>query len=323
MIGTTRETIKAGVHPFDGSAKIGVSQPTHHLSICICTFKRTELLKQLLARLGNQRTEGLFSYSIVVADNDAMQSARAVVDTFCAQSPLSVAYCNEPQQNIALVRNKALAHADGDFAVFIDDDEFPADNWLHNLLKTYFAYRADGVLGPVKPFFEHEPPQWVRKGGFFERPNPATGYKLGWSECRTGNVLLRKNILDGIDIPFRSEFDTAGEDMDFFRRMIDRGHTFVWCSDAIVYELVPAARCSRSFLLRRALLRGSNFPKHPTDRFKNLLKSAIAVPCYTLALPILAIFGQHVFFKYLVKLCDHLSRILAFAGWNVVTERET
>jgi glycosyltransferase involved in cell wall biosynthesis len=273
--------------------------------------------------LVNQRTEGLFSYSVVVADNDDMQSAQPVVAAFSSQSPLSVTYCVEPQQNIALARNRAIEHADGDFVVFIDDDEFPAEDWLYHLFKSYSENDVAGVLGPVKPWFEFDPPSWVRKGGFFGRPNHASGYKLGWGECRTGNVLFRKSILDGVATPFRSEFDTAGEDMDFFRRMIDKGHAFIWCSDAVVYEVVPAARCNRSFLLRRALLRGSNFPKHPTDRFKNLLRSVIAVPSYTLALPILALCGQHVFLKYLVKLCDHASRLLAFLGLSVVTQRET
>jgi succinoglycan biosynthesis protein ExoM len=320
---TARDTTEGAVTAGIQSVDVAAAKPAHHLSVCICTFKRAEFLGRLLASLANQRTEGLFSYSIVVADNDGMQSGRPVVDEFSSRSPLPVTYCVEPQQNIALVRNKALAFADGDFAVFIDDDEFPTDDWLHNLLQTCLAYGVDGVLGPVNPFFDREPPRWVKKGGFFERPNYATGYQLTWAQCRTGNVLFRKNILDGVDTPFRSEFDTAGEDMDFFRRMMNKGCAFIWCNDAVVHEVVPAARCNLSFLLKRALLRGSNFPKHPTGRLRNFLRSAVAVPSYLLALPILAIFGQHVFFKYLVKLCDHVSRILAFAGWSVVKERQT
>ena len=85
--------------------------------------------------------------------------------------------------------------------------------------------------------------------------------------------------------------------------------------------LPPAAR--DSYLLKRALLRGSNFSKHPTHRVRNGAKSLIAVPCYTLALPIFALFGQHVFLQYLIKLLDHASRLLAFVGLKVVTERET
>src|ERR1700683_526178 len=96
---------------------------THHISVCICTFKRADLLRRLLDRLANQKTEGLFTYSAVVSDNDSSESAREVVTAFPATNGLQVTYCNEPQQNIALARNRALQHAESDFAAFIDDDE--------------------------------------------------------------------------------------------------------------------------------------------------------------------------------------------------------
>jgi GT2 family glycosyltransferase len=182
---------------------------------------------------------------------------------------------------------------------------------------------VDGVLGPVKPSFESDPPKWVKKGRFFDRPTFDTGYKMNWDEARTGNVLFKRDILKSVDIPFRSEFATAGEDVDFFRRMMEKGHTFIWCNEAVAYEVVPASRCTRSYLLKRALLRGSNFNKHPTDRFKNAMKSLVAVPCYTLALPFLALFGEHLFLKYLIKLLDHGSRLLAYLGMSLVTQRKT
>jgi len=245
------------------------------------------------------------------------------VTAFSATSHLPVTYCSEPQQNIALARNKAMEHADGDFIAFIDDDEFPAEDWLCNMVRAYQTYGVAGILGPVKPHFESEPPRWLKKGGFFDRPNHPSGYKLTWGEARTGNVLFRKDILNAAEIPFRAKFNTAGEDIDFFRRMMERGHTFVWCNEAVVYEEVPAARCRRSYLLRRALLRGSNFPKHPSHRLANAARSLIAVPCYTAALPILALCGEHVFLKYLIKLLDHVSRLLAYLGLRLVVERQT
>jgi len=294
-----------------------------HISVCVCTFKRAELLRRLLTKLRSQITEGEFTFSVVVADNDAEQSASPLVQEFSRASDLKISYCVEPRQNIALVRNKALQTADGDMIAFIDDDEVPDAKWLLNLFNTCRAYQADGVLGPVKPYFDHDPPAWVVKGGFFERPDYPTGYELRWNECRTGNVLFNRRILALVDVPFRPEFGTAGEDMDFFRRMIENGCRFVWCSGAAAFELVPESRCKRSFLLKRALLRGSNFPKHPSKRLVNFLKSVVAVPAYTLALPVLALIGQHLFVKYLVKICDHASRLLAFAGWAVVKERET
>jgi cellulose synthase/poly-beta-1,6-N-acetylglucosamine synthase-like glycosyltransferase len=245
------------------------------------------------------------------------------VAEFCSTHRLAVTYCVEPQQNIALARNMAVQHASGDFIAFIDDDEFPADDWLCALFKACEAHGVAGILGPVIPYYESEPPQWVKKGGFFDRPAYKTGYKLNWAESRTGNVLFRKDILNGVATPFRPEFDTGGEDVDFFFRMKEKGCAFVWCNEAIVYEEVPSSRCNRSYLLKRALLRGSNFPKHPRERLKNAFKSLIAVPCYALVLPLLAPFGQHVFLTYLIKLLDHASRLLAFLGLKLVTRRQT
>ena len=295
----------------------------HHVSVCICTFKRPALLERLLENLQKQRTDGLFTYSAVVADNDPAQSAQQLVAELASTSAVPLKYCSESQPNIALARNKAVQYAEGDFIAFIDDDEFPTEDWLWNLFKTCMALGVDGILGPVKPSFESEPPKWVKRGKFFDRPTFETGYKVNWDEARTGNVLFKREILNSVDIPFRSEFATAGEDVDFFRRMIEKGHTFIWCNEAVAYEVVPASRCTRSYLLKRALLRGSNFNKHPTDRFKNAAKSVIAVPCYTVALPFLALFGQHLFLRYLIKLLDHGSRLLAYVRLPLVTQRKT
>jgi len=292
-----------------------------HITVCVCAFKRPDLLARLLEALDRQTTEGLFTYSTVVSDNDVDQSAQTVVSGFSSATEMRVTYCVEPQQNIALARNMALKHAKGDFIAFIDDDEVPDEDWLLLLFRACMFFKSDGILGPVEPYFEGEPPGWVTKGRFFQRPNHSTGYKLRWAECNTGNVLFRRYVLDGVEEPFRRQFDTAGEDTDFFRRLAERGCSFVWCSEAAVHELVPPARCQRMFLLKRALLRGSNFPKQGGGRWKNLTRSVIAVPCYTLALPVLFVCAGHLGFKYFVKLCEHASRLLACAGWSVVTER--
>ena len=301
----------------DGSKKL------QEISVCICTLKRGELLRRLLAALERQQTDGLFTYSVVVADNDSARSAEAMVASFRANSRVGVTYCVEPQKNIAMARNKAIENASGDFIAFIDDDEFPVEEWLLNLFKTFETSKADGVLGPVRPHFDSEPPAWVIRGKFFERPEHTTGFQVGWEECRTGNVLFRKSIIDKGAPPFRTHFDTAGEDVDFFRRMIDKGCRFVWCNEAVAYETVPPDRYTRKYLLRRALLRGSNFHKHPAKRLQNILKSVVAVPAYTLALPFLLLFGQHVFLDYLIKLLDHASRLLSFVGISVVKQRHT
>ena len=96
-----------------------------HISVCICTFRRPHFLNGLLQELDLQKTESSFTFSLIVVDNDASESARETVLQFRNMSPLEVRCFVEPEQNIALARNKALANAKGDFIAFIDDDELP------------------------------------------------------------------------------------------------------------------------------------------------------------------------------------------------------
>ncbi len=265
----------------------------------------------MLTALGAQESAGRFTYSIVVADNDDRESARAIVNELAESRAIPTRYCVEPRKNIALARNRAVENAEGDFIAFIDDDEEPCAHWLSELVQAIETYEADGVLGPVVPRFLTPPPEWILRGKFFERPSPATGtWLLRWNQTRTGNVLLRRRIFADRQAWFRAEYGSGGEDADFFCRMIAGGHRFVWCAEAPVYERVPPERCRRTYLLQRALRRGGA----PTVPGKPLLISLIAALLYAVALPVLPLFGQHVFMRYLVKECDHLGRILATAG---------
>jgi succinoglycan biosynthesis protein ExoM len=292
---------------------------TEHIAVCICTYKRPAFLKRLLDELAAQETGGLFTYSIVVADNDQSLSARAVVDDFAVRSGMSIKYCQEPERNIALTRNRALENADGDFVAFIDDDEFPSKRWLLTLFTACHEYGVDGVLGPVKPYFDVQPPRWVVTGGFYDRPSYPTGLVIDPKKGRTGNTLLKKRLFEGDPQPFRPEFLT-GEDQDFFRRMIEKGHVFVWCHEAIAYEVVPPIRWKRTFMLRRALLRGEISLLHPPFGVRAIAKSLVAAPLYTVAMPFALVLGQRWFMTCLVKLCDHLGRLLAFVGIKPIRE---
>ncbi len=279
-----------------------------HITACICTYRRPRLLGLALEHLARQETDGRFTYSVVVADNDPDGSARAVVDQFRTVSGLPVVYCIQPEQNIALTRNAALAQATGDFVAFMDDDEFAGPRWLVTLLAACEQFTAAGALGPVRPHFESPPPRWLIQGRFCERPEHPTGMEMTWRQTRTGNVMFRRSVVAGLAAPFDARFGNGGEDQDFFRRLMEGGERFVWCNEAPVHEVVPPERWTRRYLLRRALLRGQNERRLLT--VGSILRSLVAVPAYALLLPVLCLFGQGVAMRYLVKLCDHLGKLL-------------
>jgi succinoglycan biosynthesis protein ExoM len=299
---------------------LAMTKEIPHISVCILTYKRPEFLKRLLGHLVDQETGRRFTYSVVVADNDGLRSAEALVSDFAAASPVPVAYCVEPQQNISLARNKAIENATGEFFAFIDDDEFPAKRWLLTLFEACEKYAADGVLGPVKCHFDETPPKWVVKGKFYERPTYPTGFVIDWTKGRTGNVLLKKKILGPDQLAFSPEFHRAG-DQDFFRRMIAKGHVFIWCDEAVAYEVVPPVRWTRKFMLKRAFLRGTIRMQHPTQRLRKITKAAVAVPVYAVALPFALVLGHDRFMNVLVRLCDHLGSLLTFVGIKPITSQ--
>lgn len=295
----------------------------YHTCVCICTYKRPALLGSLLAKLERQDTDNLFDYSIVVVDNDVQESARKTVESHANQSHIVVKYAVEPEQNIALARNKAVESARGEYIAFIDDDELPEQRWLLSLYKAMHECRAGGVLGPVKRHFEVNPPSWIIKGKLFEKMLFPTGAIIPHCKyTRTGNVLLDRRLFADKANFFDPRLGrSGGEDLDFFRRMMSKGHVFVWCNEAVVSEIVPKERLKRSYFVQRALLNGAVTARNLSLLSIPTMKSLLGLIVYTPALPVLLLVRHDLFMKYLIKECNHIGRILALCGVTAVKER--
>ncbi len=294
----------------------------HHISICISTYKRPLLLERLLHKIFILRTDGLFSYSVVVVDNDALESAREVALKAMSHAPYEIHYYVEPEKNISLARNLLVKNSTGDMVAFIDDDEFPDENWLLLHYSAILDSEADGVLGPVLPHFDSTPPPWLSKSGLLDRKRFRTKTKLTEPRyTRTGNVLLFRDVFRADEKPFDPAYGrSGGEDAVFFGRKIREGKSFIWCDEACVYETVPIERQRVSYHIKRAFVRG--LTSSWTSPFFSIgtMISIGAVLFYTLILPCSLILGYHATVKFLVKDCDHAAKLLAYAGIRLATD---
>ena len=295
-----------------------MTTPIHHISVCICTFKRPEPLGRALQSICGQKTGGSFSFSIVVSDNDRAESGRVMTAEVAQGTDVEIKYCVEPEQGIARARNHAVKNAKpGSFVAFIDDDEFAPDEWLLTLFQTLERHPVAGVLGPVHPHFDEGAPQWVIKSGLYDRPIHPTGMTLSWKQCRTGSVLLKRELFEGDAQPFNPEC-LSGEDQDFFRRKMEQGHKFVWCHEAPAYEVVPPVRWQRGFLMRRAMFRGIFAQRNHGLQPLRVLQALISAPLYAITLPIALLLGQARFMTSLFKMSYHTGRLLALFGFNPI-----
>src|SRR4051794_33953703 len=95
-------------------------------SVCIATYKRPQLLDQLLTSLEQQIIHDNLMLQVIVVDNDCTRSAAPVVAQHNDQKHITFRYLVQPVKNISLTRNLAVANSEGIYLLFIDDDEVAA-----------------------------------------------------------------------------------------------------------------------------------------------------------------------------------------------------
>ena len=230
-----------------------------HVAVCITTFLRPLGLARCLESLNSLTFQHMTEVapSIIVVDNDILQSARSIVQDFAKRSVWPVKYVAECQRGISFARNRAVVTAQGHrYIAFVDDDEYVDPVWLDELLYAQSLYAADIVAGPVRPEFERAPPNWITQGRFFDRPRWASGTQL--DSASTANVLARMDILESVPGPFDVQFArSGGEDAALFTKLARMGVHLVWTDNALVHETVPESRMTVRWVIRREYRKGN------------------------------------------------------------------
>jgi succinoglycan biosynthesis protein ExoM len=295
------------------------------VSVCVATHRRVERLHAVLRDLAQQRR---LPDQVVVVDNDAAGSARAVIEQLRASgTPFQLDYDIQPERNIALTRNRTVELAHGEWLAFIDDDERAPDTWLSQLLDAAELYRADGVLGPVEPQVPEGAPAWIRQGRFYDFPRLRSGTQVPLNRMRFGNIVLRGEPLRALPGPFDPSYGlSTGEDGDLLVRLARRGANIVWCDEAIVWEPIESRRLSLRWLLARSLSGGQEFARQTVNgkygpiggfgraRFfvRAGLQLLVALGLALITWPA----GRHRAARWLITAWANLGKLSVFWGWR-------
>ena len=223
----------------------------------IITRRRLDGLGRLLDGIALQKLNGVgHEIRVVVVDNDPDASSQTLVEERASDFRFRLDWVHEPRIGIPFARNEVVRRADeAEFIAFIDDDEWPEAGWLGELLRVQGNFDADLVAGPVLSEFEEPPPEWVVRGGFFERPRRSTGSPI--QTAGTGNILFRRRTLSRVEGPFNEAMaTTGGSDAYLTHALHQLNARMVWADDAVVTETVPASRVSMQWLLRRSYRSG-------------------------------------------------------------------
>lgn len=234
------------------------------VAIGMATFRRPELLAALLPRVIDQIEQAAMvldpapRFRVIVVDNDPDASGR---DAAAALDDPRITYVVESRPGISSARNRLLDEAAGsDVLILLDDDETPHDGWLVHHLSTFCELAADAVCGPVHAVFEGREDPWIAASGYYlgqRRTGVRTGTVI--RRAATNNLLLDMTRVRELGLRFDPRFGlTGGEDSLFTGQLTAAGGRIVVCAEAVVDDLVPAARNTRRFNLSRRFSQASS-----------------------------------------------------------------
>jgi hypothetical protein len=112
---------------------------------------------------------------------------------------------------------------------------------------------------------------------------------------------------------------TGGEDGEFFSRQLNNGKSFVWCDEAVVYEIVSEERLRLIFHLKKYLRIGTIAgEQHRRDKqIAPAVKSLLKCCCYIGLLPFFAVAGRARAMRLLMKLAYDFGCITAYCGLSL------
>ncbi len=229
--------------------------------IVVPTFRRPDMLRATLKSLAQQQVD--FSFAVVVVENDAQGLAGqdAAFDSFAREHLNGIAIVERKQGNVEAI-NAGFSAAlqrfpQTQFFLMIDDDEIASPLWLARMVEAADTSGAGIVGGPVNPEFEADIGAGMRAHPVFwpiKAPTGALPMIYG-----SGNCLIRRDVFERLGLP---AFDVAfnflgGGDTDFFTRARNAGVSFYWQADALITEVVPAARTQSRWVFKRGLRIGA------------------------------------------------------------------
>lgn len=288
------------------------------VSVCIASIGRPSLLQTIRGVCACVRPAGL-ALEIVVADDSLTGEAVALLLCNVERAGVrDVRIVMSAAQNISVARNTCMAHAKGDFIVFVDDDEVPDVNWLRNLVQLADSSGADAVQGSVVGIYPGDSPGWANKLRPFDKTYGRTGTRIEVGS--TCNLLLRRSSLVMRSLKFNSRFGkSGGEDTDICYRLTSGGGVIVCSPAAVVYEHVPLERLGCRHLVLRYARGGHTYASVVLSRQGRLRRTAeigkafVLTAAYSL-LATVSLVLPAASMRFTLRLSGNVGKLIFFLG---------
>lgn len=247
-----------------------------HVTVAICTFNGANRIPHVLEQLKHQIGTEAIAWEILVIDNNSTDAMATVVQDYQqTQFPSGqLRYVFEPEQGLAIARQRAIAEAEGELIGFLDDDNVPAPAWVSSAYAFAQAHPQAGAYGSrIRGEFETPPPENFKRIApllaIIDRGDQALLYEPRKKVLPPGAGLVVRKQAWLANVPercflqgrFREPY-LPGEDLEALL-YIQKGGWEIWYNPAMqVVHQIPSGRLQPDYL--HELCRGVGLSRYHT-----------------------------------------------------------
>lgn len=225
-------------------------------TLAMCTHNHADRLARTLVDLAGLRAPQQ-PWEVLIVDNGSRDATPELLARHAWPAGWRVRTVREEKLGLSHARNRAIADARGDYILFMDDDETLDSDWLCAYERLIDAHAPDAFGGRQIVMFEDERPDWLRDEllGFLgelhrsDRIEPLTD---PYTPFYGGNFGFRRAVCDrvgGFDsmLGRKGSDNTGGEEVDFYRRLLDAGFKVWWTPEAVIYHRIQAVKLNKRY----------------------------------------------------------------------------
>jgi len=201
-------------------------------TVVVCTKDRRADLSRCLESLAETLGEGGSGrWDVLVVDNASSDGTSEHVRALVSEYPVQLSVTREERLGLAIARNTGLREAEGEVAIFVDDDVTFSEGWAGAWEEAFIEESLAAAGGPITPVFPESVPAWYRDGvmadggtttGNYEHGDVVLEYRPGGEvgHPRGGNMAIRRALALEVG-GFREELGWGkkkipGEETEFF-----------------------------------------------------------------------------------------------------------
>jgi len=230
------------------------------ITVAICTWNRGDLLSKTLENMLRLKTDDSFTWELLVVNNNCTDNTDEVIAKFSDRLPIKC--ISEPTPGLSNARNAAVRNASGEYIIWTDDDVLVDENWLLAYRDAFDRYPDAAVFGgPVEPWFEGEPPEWLIQGWAYldaafavrDLGDDVFALKPGTNALPFGaNFAMKLSVQDlfpyNPDLGLKAGKILLGEESAVMNGLLEKGYTGWWIPKAKVKHWLPKERQTLDYI---------------------------------------------------------------------------